>query len=155
MPPERGAVRRLRRTIAHGVHPIYSDAMKRTTLLVVLAGILLINAGMSIVSTTPSGAWWMGFLVLMPMGLGVLVWQGIRWSGMACVIYGTIGLALDLATAVQILTRDSDIFRPILSSGISGVLNFLLILFGGRSFLNVFRGPLPQESRPPNPQSPS
>lgn len=129
--------------------------MKRTSLIALLAGILAINIEALIASTTPAGAWWIGFLVLMPLGLGVLVWQGIRWSGMVCVIYGTVGLALDLATAVQILTKDSDVFRQVLSSVVSGLLNFLLTVFGGRSFLDVFRGPLPQESPPPNPPSPS
>jgi len=155
MPPERGAARRQHSTVADSVHSIYSDAMKRTGLLALLAGILAINIETLTASSTQPGACWIGFLVLIPLGLGVLVWQKIRWSGMACVIYGTVGLALDLATAVQILTKDSDVFRPILSSGISGLLNFLLTLFGGRSFLDVFRGPLPQESRPPNPPSPS
>jgi hypothetical protein len=155
MPPERGAAHRQYNAIAGSIHTIYSDAMKRTALIALLAGILAVNIEALLASTTPASAWWIGFLVLMPLGLGVLVWQGIRWSGMACVIYGTVGLALDLATAVQILTKDSDVFRQVLSSVVSGLLNFLLTLFGGRSFLDVFRGPQPQGSPPPNPPSPS
>lgn len=42
----------------------------------------------------------------------MLVWLKIRWAAMACVIYGTVGLALDLATTVQILTNDSDCLCP-------------------------------------------
>ncbi len=106
-------------------------------------------------STTGMQAWWIGLLVLTPLGLAGLVWLKLRWAAMACVIYGTIGLALDLATTVQILTKDADAFLPLVSSVVSGLLNFLLIVFGGRSFLTVTQVPLPQESRPPSPRSPS
>lgn len=129
--------------------------MKRAALLTLLAGVLAVGAGELMLSSTPRGSWWLSFLIFIPLGLGVLVWQGRRWAAMACVIYGTVGLALDLATAVQILTKDEEILGPILSSGASGLLNFLLILFGGRSFLDVVQAPLPQESHPPNPPSPS
>jgi len=104
-------------------------------------------------STAPMQAWWIGFLLLMPVGLAVLIWLKLRWAAMACVMYGTIGLALDLATTVQILTKDSDVLVPLISSVASGLLNFLLIVFGGRSFLDVTQTPLPQESHPPNPPS--
>jgi hypothetical protein len=133
--------------------------MKRNALLILLSGALFVgigtismNRGMS---TAPTQAWWLGFLVLMPVGLALLIWLEIRWAAMACVIYGTVGLALDLATTVQILTKDSDVVAPLASSIVSGLLNFLLILFGGRSFLDVTPAPLPRESRPPSPPSPS
>jgi len=133
--------------------------MNRNALLILLSGMLFVgigtismNRGMS---TVPTQAWWLGFLVLMPVGLSLLIWLRIRWAAMACVIYGTVGLALDLATTVQILTKDSDVLVPLASSIVSGLLNFLLILFGGRSFLDVTPAPLPRESRPPSPPSPS
>lgn len=127
--------------------------MKRTALLVLLTGILAVDIGALFTSATLEGPWWISFLILMPIGLGVLVWLKLLWAAMACVIYGTVGFALDLSTAVQILTKDSDIVLPVLSSGVSGLLNFLLIVFGGRSFLDAFRAPQPQESRPPSPPS--
>jgi len=127
--------------------------MKRTAVLVLLSGILAVNMGMLVTSTTLAGPWWIGFLVLMPLGLGVLIWRKLQWAAMACVIYGTVGFALDLSTVVQTLTKDSDLFLPVLSSGVSGLLNFLLIVFGGRSFVGAFQGPQPQESRPPSPPS--
>jgi len=130
--------------------------MKRTALLTLLAVILVVDAGGLIghgASTAPARAWWVGFLVLMPLGLGVLVWFGFRWAAMACVMYGTVGLALDLATTVQILTKDPEVFLSLLSSLVSGLLNFLLIVFGGRSFLNVVQAPLHREFRPPSPPS--
>lgn len=132
--------------------------MKRNALLLLLAGVLIVGIGSLSLSrgepTAPTQAWWIGFLVLMPLGLAVLVWLKLRWTAMACVIYGTVGLALDLATTVQILTKDPDVFSALLSSVVSGLLNFLLIVFGGRSFLDVTRAPLPRESHPPNPPSP-
>ncbi len=127
--------------------------MKHTALLVLLTGILVIDVGALFASTTLAGPWWIGFLILLPMVLGVLVWKKIVWAAMACVIYGTVGFALDLSTAVQILTKDSDIVLPVLSSAVSGVLNFLLIVFGGRSFVEAFRAPQPQEFHPPSPPS--
>ena len=106
-------------------------------------------------ATTPAHeAFWIGFLILMPVGLGVLVWLKLRWAAMACVIFGTVGLALDLATTVQIITKDSDVLLPLIGSLASGLVNFLLIVFGGRSFLDVTQTPRPLESRPPSPPSP-
>ncbi len=132
--------------------------MKRSTLLTLLTGVLLVGIGSLSMShgeaSAPTRAWWIGFLVLMPVGLAILVWLKLRWAAMACVIYGTVGLALDLATTAQILTKDSDVFLPLMSSVVSGLLNFLLIMFGGRLFLDVTQTPLPLESRPPNPPSP-
>lgn len=141
------------------VCPVYSSLMKRNALLLLLAGALLAGIGSLSMSrgtsTAPTRAWWIGFLVIMPAGLAVLVWLELRWAAMVCVIYGTVGLALDLATTVQILTKDTDVLHPLTNSAISGLVNFLLIVFGGRSFLEVSRARPPGESRPPNPQSPS
>jgi hypothetical protein len=131
--------------------------MKRTALLIVLAGSLCIGFETlwmgSGDSTATMRAWWIGFLLLLPAGLTILIWAKLRWAAMACVIYGTVGLALDLATTIQILTKDLDLLAPLLSSLVSGLVNFLLVVFGGRSFLDVAPALSPQESRPPNPQS--
>lgn len=132
--------------------------MKWNVLLTLLAGVLIVGiASLSMSrgeSTAPTQVWWIGFLVLIPVGLAMLVWMKLRWAAMACVIYGTVGLALDLATTVQILTKDSDVFSSLMGSVVSGLLNFLLIVFGGRSFLDVTQASLPRESHPPNPPSP-
>ena len=132
--------------------------MNRNVLLILLAGILFVgitslpngNSG----AATPALAWWIGFLVLMPVGLAILVWLELRWAPMICVIYATVGLALDVATTVQILTKDTDVFASLMSSLVSGLLNFLLIVFGGRSFLRMPPAPPPLGSRPPNPPPP-
>jgi hypothetical protein len=133
--------------------------MKRTALLTLLVGIVAVGfgsltAGLEL-ATAPTRPWWIGFLVLTPLCLAILIWRGFWWAAMACVMYGTVGLALDLATTIQILTKDQEVVLSFLNTLISGCLNFLLILFGGRAFLDVTQAPTPQESRPPNPPSPS
>jgi hypothetical protein len=139
------------------ISPVYSLPMKRTALLTLLAGIVAVGFGSLTarpeMATAPTQPWWFGFLVLTPLCLAILVWWGFWWAAMACVMYGTVGLALDLATTIQILTKDSEILPSFLNNLISGGLNFLLILFGGRSFLDVTQAPPPQEPRPPNPPS--
>jgi hypothetical protein len=56
---------------------------------------------------------------------------------MASVMYGTIGLALDISTLVQTLTHSDPQSRLVMISVASGLLNFLLIVLGGRGFLEV------------------
>jgi hypothetical protein len=73
----------------------------------------------------------------MPFGLGLLVWRGFRWAAMVCVMYGTVGLAMDVATLVQILSNDPEVTLSLLNSLVSGCLNFLLILFGGTLIFDV------------------
>lgn len=129
--------------------------MNRNALLTLLAALLFVGTGSlwraSDTTTAPAQAWWLVFLVFLPLGLAILVWLQIRWAAMACVIYATVGLALDLATTVQILTKDTETAASLTGNLVSGLLNFLLIVFGGRSFLDLRPAPPPQESRPPNP----
>ncbi len=125
--------------------------MKRRALLTVLAGLLLFETGALIASAAPTGAWWIVFLVLTPACLGTLVWWGFRWAAMACVMYGTVGLALDLSTMVHVLTKDAGGLWSLSTNLVSGGLNFLLILLGGRSFLGWVAAQPPPGSRPPNP----
>ena len=124
-------------------------------MLIILAGLSFVGTGSlwmgSGDATVPTRAWWIGFLVLLPLGLAILVWLELRWTAIACVIYATVGLALDLATVVQILTRDTDVFASLMISLVSGLLNFLLIVFGGRSSLDLPLAPPPRESRPSSP----
>lgn len=96
-----------------------------------------------------------GFLIGMPVALLLLVRLGFRWATMASVMYGTVGLALDLSTMVQLITKDRPTLAMLTACGFSGFLNFLVITFGGRAFLDGPRAPLPPESRPPNPPFPA
>ena len=76
-----------------------------------------------------------GFLVGIPLFMLVAVRLGYRWALMASVIYGTVGLALDLATIVQLIPKDQPTIASLTANGFSGILNFLVIAFGGRAFL--------------------
>ena len=76
-----------------------------------------------------------GFLIGLPLFLLVAVRLGYRWAMMASVIYGTVGLALDLSTIVQLITKDQPTVASLTANSFSGVLNFLVIAFGGRAFL--------------------
>ena len=98
---------------------------------------------------------WGLFLMFVPLGLGSGIWMRWPWTAMACVVYGTIGLALDLATMISILGGKEGADTMLTFSGISGTLNLLLVVFGGRAFWSALQGLWPPGSRPPNPPSPS
>jgi len=102
------------------------------------------------------GRFLVGFLIGLPLFLLVAVRLGYRWAMMASVIYGTVGLALDLSTMVQLITKDQPTVAMLTANGFSGLLNFLVIAFGGRAFLDVPpQAPPPPGSRPPNPPLPA
>lgn len=77
------------------------------------------------------------------------------WAAMASVCYGTIGLALDIATMAAILAGEERSEHMLALSTISGIGNFLLIVFGGRAFWSALQEAQPPRSRPPNPPSPA
>ena len=133
--------------------------MKQTALLNLLIGVIVVETGFYLIengsATNLELAWRIGFFILMPLALAVLIWLRLRWAAMACVIYATVGLALDIATIIQVLTKDTEVGVSLIGDVISGLFNFLLIVYGGRSFLHVSQGSMPLELRPPNPPSPS
>lgn len=94
------------------------------------------------------------FLIGLPVLLAILIGLDPRRMGLAVTMYSTIGLALDIATMVQELTQTDG--RPaIYGLGmLSGVLNFLLIVCGGRAFLNGTKEGRPQAIHRPNPPPP-
>ena len=97
--------------------------------------------------------WWL-FLVLMPLVLASFVMVGWTWPAMACVVYGTIGLAIDLSTLLALLGGPHKSSLTLILSTLSGSANFLLIVFGGRAFWSALEERWPPESRPPSPPSP-
>lgn len=131
--------------------------MNRLSLLTLLLGLCSIETGLFLmdngITLKPGLGWPIGFFIGLPLALAILVWFQFRWVAMVCVMYATIGLAMDIATLVQVLKNDTELPVTFLHNGVSGVLNFLLIVFGGRSFLDVSEGLMPQESRPPSPPS--
>ena len=133
--------------------------MKQTALLNLLIGTLVVETGFFLIengiSTKPGMAWRIGFFILMPLALAVLIWLQLRWAAMVCVIYATVGLALDIATIIQALTKDPEVGVYLIANVVSGLFNFFLIVFGGWSFFDVGQGPMPLEPHPPNRPSPS
>lgn len=78
---------------------------------------------------------WIGFLYVLPLILAGCVLTAQRWAFMAGVMYGTLGLALDVSTMVQELTAGQGQLLVLVMSTMTGLLNFLLILLGGRGLL--------------------
>jgi|SRR5690348_12996979 len=131
----------------------------RPILLLTLLGLGTVGAATVVLVLSPSGAgpphvvWWL-FLVILPVLLMTMILIGRPWAAMVCVAYGTIGLALDLATVISVVGgREHNLTLTL--SLMSGIANFALIVFGGRAFWAALGGPRPPESRPPSPPSPS
>ena len=98
--------------------------------------------------------WWL-FLVILPLALASLIVIGATWAAMLCVVYGTVGLALDLATVISILGANGGSDVTLAVSLVSGSANSVLIVFGGRAFWAGFEERRPPGSRPPSPPFPS
>ena len=78
---------------------------------------------------------WNTFQFGMPLLIGAICLTGQRWAFMTAVIFGTIGLALDIATLAQSITDGKDQVEFLLIISTTAVLNFLLIVIGGRGIL--------------------
>ncbi len=118
---------------------------------------LLLAALMVAAALSPAGRTlvWGAFLYGLPVLLAWFLLAGHRWALMGAMMYGTIGLALDLSTVVQEVTRGDGQGTVLAASGITGLLNFLLIVLGGRGFLTLEPGARPPGARPPSPPRPS
>ena len=138
-----------------GIIPSMKHTWALIGLLVALCLIGATTTQLTPAATEAGRIGWMLYLIACPLALAALIWIGWTWTAMACVIYGTVGLALDLATVTSILTGQAEIGALFLFSAMSGIVNFLLILFGGRAFFHSSLGTALPESRPPSPPSPS
>lgn len=78
---------------------------------------------------------WNTFQFGMPLLIGAMCLTGQRWAFMTAVIFGTIGLALDIATLAQSITDGKDQVEFLLIISTTAVLNVLLIVIGGRGIL--------------------
>ena len=95
-----------------------------------------------------------GFFFGLPLLLAILVLAGLRWALMVAVMYGTLGLALDLATIIQDLdSADTQPLRLVMY-GTTGLLNLLVIGVGGYGFLDVRSTATPPTHPRPQPPSP-
>ncbi len=129
-------------------------------ILNVLLLLLLVMAGLMRVSHEAPGRFLEhpvqnGFLFVLPPVLMVLLTLGIRWALMAAVLYGTIGLALDISTLVQEATADAPQPSVLLLGGISGIVNFCLIGLGGYGFLDLRGSSASPQGAPPAPRRPN
>ena len=127
---------------------------------IVLAALVLISHFATLQSSGSTGTHmsrvlWNGFLFAIPLILAAFLLARARWALMAAVMYGTIGLALDISTVVQELTKADGQPAVLTLSGLTGLLNFVLIAIGGRAFLDVLQPASPPAGRAPNPRSPS
>ena len=80
---------------------------------------------------------WYGFQFGLPLLVGGVCLIGTRWSALVGVLYGTIGLALDIATFVQSMTSGTDSLHFVGLILLTALFNFLLIVIGGRQVLSV------------------
>ena len=98
---------------------------------------------------------WISFLIGLPILLTALLHVHPRGAAVVIVMYATIGLALDIATLVQEISRPSGGPLVIGATLLSGAINFLLVACGGQA---AFGGKWSEElgvPRRPNPRSPS
>ena len=126
--------------------------MPHRTVVALLAGLIL---AASATHDDPRSLGWLLFLYGFPLVLIGCLLANQRWALMAAVMYGTVGLALDISTIVQGLTKPDVPQAVWVMSGMTGALSFLLIVFGGKGFLTVSDPSSPPESRRPNPQPPA
>lgn len=97
-----------------------------------------------------------GFL----FGCPVLVVAGLlvvrrQWIAMVSVMYSTVALALDLATIVQEASQPVPRAAVLALTVGSSLLNFLIMIFGGRCALTVWPDERPPTGRRPNLQFPA
>lgn len=111
--------------------------------LATAGGVTLLLAPPLTTAETLHFAWWF-FLVVLPLVLASVLLMGWAWAAMACVVYGTIGLALDLATAVSMLSGHERSVLTLALTVVSGSANFAMIVFGGREFWTALQRPRPR-----------
>lgn len=108
--------------------------------LLVLEGILFRLESGSSLSTIKDGIL-LGFLFVLPaLLLGGLIVLRQPWAVMGAVIYSTIALALDLATIVQEASQASPRLIVLILVVGSSLVNFLIMIMGGRCLLTFQPG---------------
>lgn len=129
----------------------------RTTTIALLIALLGVGSVQVTSSRAESPAHiilWTTLLFGIPVLMACLL-TNQRWALMVAVMYGTVGLAMDISTIVQGLTKAEVSQMTLALSGLTGLLNFLLIVSGGKGFLNVTDASSPRGFPRPNPPSSS
>lgn len=123
--------------------------------LIFLEGILYRVESGSPLSTIKDGIL-VGFLFVLPtLLLGGLILIRQPWAVMGAVIYSTIALALDLATVVQEASQGSPRLLVLVLVLGSSLVNFLIMIMGGRCLLTYQPGERLPQSQQSEYQSPS
>ncbi len=125
----------------------------RTVTITLLIALMGAAAFVQAPDTTSRTLPWNMFLFGIPLVLIGCLLANQRWALMAAVMYGTVELALDISTIVQGLTKPDVPQAVWVISGVTGVLSFLVIVFGGKGFLTIDGAASPPESPRPNPPS--
>ena len=140
----------------------YREPMHRRYVLTALLLSLVACAGVSLLIQGPVAhrsalnQWtWNAFLFLLPPVLAAITLTGARWTFMVAVIYGTIGLALDISTIVQEFLRAQMVSAAVWLSAVTGLLNAALVGIGGNGFLDLDRPSSLRAAPPPSHRSPS
>lgn len=123
--------------------------------LLLMAGVSWWSQGPPVHRSALNRVVWTIFLFGAPAFLIVAATVGARWSLIAGVMYGTVGLALDISTIIHELSHADTYGVALWLSVITGILNACLITVGGRGFLDVTSATPLRVSPPPNPPSPS
>lgn len=123
-------------------------------LIAVEASLFMVGSAAPL-STIKSGLL-LGFLFGCPVLLvgGLLVIRQ-QWIAMVAVMYCTVALALDLATIVQEASQPAPRTAVLALTLASSLLNFLIMVFGGRCALTVESDEKPPAARRPNLQFPA
>ena len=154
--PSIGAVAGTMSIVPHGRHEYHFRMPHRRLLAGLLVTLSLIgmmtiaSQSSSDLSVTARIVWGL-FLTGAPIILVFLVLIGWSWTAMASVMYGTIGLALDLATATSLFGRTAFSGQQLMEVILSGGFNLALIVVSSHAFVQA----LPRGFPPPNPRSPS
>jgi hypothetical protein len=132
-----------------------------TSIIGLLIALISVEAGLFIIgSAAPLSTIQNGVLVGFLFGCPVLLVSGLlmvrqQWVAMIAVMYSTVALALDLATIVQEAGQPAPRTVVLTLTLGSSLLNFLIMIFGGRCALAVQLGEKPPTGRRPNLQFPA
>lgn len=133
----------------------------RTPVIGLFIALIAVEASLFMVgSATPVATIRNGVLLGFLFGCPALLVGGLltirqQWIVMVSVMYSTVALALDLATIVQETSQPAPRTVVLALTLGSSLLNFLIMIFGGRYALSVQLGEKPPTDRRPNLQFPA
>lgn len=140
----------------------YSAAMRQAHPIIgLLAVLIIVEASLFVLgSSSPLSTIKPNVLVGFLFGFPTLLIGGLlvirqQWICMISVIYSTIALALDLSTIVQESSQSSPHLAMLILTVLSSLINFLIMIFGGRCLLSFSPDVQLPSGRHPSLQSPA